>query len=108
MSAPLATLDAALTENARLMETLLQQQQYDEALRCMDERLALIERLVQLVRKDPAQQQAAATLADALFIQEESLKALAASHHHAIFEQLSRVGRASRAGRAYRVNSKEF
>lgn len=108
MSVTLATLDAALTENARLMETLLQQQQYDEALQCMDDRLALIARLVQLVREDPAQQQAAATLADALSIQEESLKALAASHHHAIFEQLARVGRANRAGQAYLVNSKEF
>lgn len=95
-------------KNACLMESLLQQQQYDEALQCMDDRLVLIDGLMQLVREDPAQQHAAAALAGALSIQEESMKTLASSHHHAIFEQLARVGRGNRAGQAYRVNSKEF
>ncbi len=108
MSGTLAALDAALAKNARLIEELLQRQQYDEALQCMDERLVLIDSLVKLANKDPAQQSAAVALAAALSIQEENLKALAASHHHAIFERLSRVGRANRAGQAYRVNSKEF
>lgn len=108
MSVTLVSLEEALTENACLMESLLQQQQYDEALRCMDDRLTLVDSLVQLVRADPAQQQAAAVLASAMSIQEESMKTLAASHHHAIFEQLARVGRGNRAGQAYRVNSKEF
>ncbi|MCH7372389.1 hypothetical protein [Aeromonas sp. MR16] len=108
MSVTLVSLAEALTENACLMESLLQQQQYDEALLCMDDRLALIDSLVQLVREDPAQQQAAAALAGALSIQEKSMKTLAASHHHTIFEQLARVGRGTRAGQAYRVNSKEF
>lgn len=108
MSATLAELDDALRENTRLMDALLQQQQYDEALSCMDERLALIGRLVQLAEEEPEQQQAVAALAGELSIQEEGTKALAASHHHAIFEQLTQVGRASRAGQAYRANSKEF
>lgn len=108
MRATLTELDDALRENTRLMDALLQQQQYDEALLCMDERLALIGRLVQFVQDDPEQQQAVAVLAGELSIQEESTKALAASHHHAIFEQLTHVGKASRAGQAYRANSKEF
>lgn len=108
MRATLTELDDALRENTRLMDALLQQQQYDEALFCMDERLALIGRLVQLAQDDPEQQEAVAVLAGELSLQEESTKALAASHHHAIFEQLTHVGKASRAGQAYRANSKEF
>ncbi len=108
MSGTLAALEAAMANNAHLIEELLQRQEYDEALQCMDERLALIDSLVQLASKDPAQQSAVAALAAALSIQEENLKALAASHHHAIFERLARVGRANRAGQAYRVNSKEY
>lgn len=108
MNTSLATLEEALSENARLIEMLLQQQQYDEALQCMDGRLGLIENLMQLVGRDPAQRPAAITLANRLLIQEESMRVLATSHHHAIFERLALVGRANKAGQAYRVNSKEF
>ncbi|MFM5161937.1 hypothetical protein ACEUBB_02505 [Aeromonas rivipollensis] len=108
MSVTLAALEEALTENARLMEGLLQQQQYDEALQCMDDRLALIDNLMQLVGREPAQRSAAVALAGRLSIQEENMQALAASHYHAIFERLALVGRANKAGQAYRVNSKEF
>ena len=101
-------LEEALDENARLMETLLRQQQYDDALQCMDDRLVLIEKLVVLASSDDAQQQAAAVMAVRLSVQEEAMKNLAATHHHAIFEQLTLFGRASKAGQAYRVNSKEF
>jgi hypothetical protein len=104
----LAFLDEALRDNLYLIEDLLQQHQYDEALLCMDDRLALIGRLVQLAQDEPEQQQAVAALAGELFIQEESTKALVASHHHAIFELLTQVGKANRAGQAYRANSKEF
>ena len=40
----------------------MQQQQYDEAVLCMDNRLALIEQLVQLAIECPMQQQAVAEL----------------------------------------------
>lgn len=108
MRATLTELDDALRENTRLMDALLQQQQYDEALLCMDERLALIGRLVQLAQDNPEQQQAVAALAGELSLQEESTKALAASHHQIVFKQLAQVGKANKAGQAYRVNSKEF
>ncbi|MCS3458603.1 hypothetical protein [Aeromonas sp. BIGb0445] len=108
MSITLSSLDEALTENAHLMETLLQQQQYDNALLCMDDRLVLVARLVQLAKDEPAQQQDIATLATVLTIQEASMSVLATSHHQTIFKQLTLVGRANKAGRAYRVNSKEF
>lgn len=101
-------LAEALDENARLMETLLRQQQYDDALQCMDDRLVLIDKLVTLASGDAAEQQAVAALAVRLSVQEEAMKNLAATHHHAIFEQLTLFGRASKAGQAYRVNSKEF
>ncbi len=108
MSSRLAVLEEALDENARLMETLLRQQQYDDALQCMDDRLVLIDKLVTLASGDAAEQQAVAALAVRLSVQEEAMKNLAATHHHAIFEQLTLFGRASKAGQAYRVNSKEF
>ncbi|WP_301482208.1 hypothetical protein [Aeromonas caviae] len=101
-------LEEALDENARLMETLLRQLQYDDALQCMDDRLVLIDKLVTLASGDAAEQQAVAALAVRLSVQEETMKNLAATHHHAIFEQLTLFGRASKAGQAYRVNSKEF
>lgn len=101
-------LEEALDENAYLMETLLRQQQYDDALQCMDDRLVLIDKLVTLASGDAAEQQAVAALAVRLSVQEEAMKNLAATHHHAIFEQLTLFGRASKAGQAYRVNSKEF
>ncbi len=108
MSSRLTVLEEALDENARLMETLLRQQQYDDALQCMDDRLVLIDKLVTLASGDAAEQQAVAALAVRLSVQEEAMKNLAATHHHAIFEQLTLFGRASKAGQAYRVNSKEF
>ncbi len=108
MSSRLAVLEEALDENARLMETLLRQQQYDDALQCMDDRLVLIDKLVTLASGEAAEQQAVAALAVRLSVQEEAMKNLAATHHHAIFEQLTLFGRASKAGQAYRVNSKEF
>ncbi|WP_226799018.1 hypothetical protein [Aeromonas simiae] len=108
MNTTLAALEEALNENACLVEALLQQQQYDEALQRMDDRLALIARLMQLAGQEPAQRSAAVALAGRLAIQEESMQALAASHHQAIFERLSQVDRANKAGQAYRVNSKEF
>ncbi|MFQ2103638.1 hypothetical protein ACK33R_04350 [Aeromonas rivipollensis] len=101
------SLRNALTENASLMETVLQQQRYDEALLRMDDRLALIARLAQLVKDDPTQQQAVATLAATLSIQEENMKALAANHHQAIFQLLAQLGRASKAEQAYQMYSKE-
>lgn len=108
MSAALATLEAALQDNVSLMEALLEQEQYDEALQCMDERLALIDSLVQLAKSDPAQRQPAATLAASIAIEGARQQALAASHHQVIFKQLAQVGKANKAGQAYRVNSKEF
>ena len=108
MSAVLAALDAALQDNVSLMGTLLEQQQYDEALQCMDERLALIDSLVRLAKAEPAQRQAVATLAAAHSIEDTRLQALAASHHQIVFKLLAQVGKANKAGQAYRVNSKEF
>lgn len=90
------------------MDALLRQQQYDEALLCMDERLALIDSLTQLAKAAPEQRQSVAPLAVALAIEDARLQALAASHHQVVYKQLAQVGKANRAGQVYRVNSKEF
>lgn len=74
MSSRLAVLEEALDENARLMETLLRQQQYDDALQCMDDRLVLIDKLVTLASGEAAEQQAVAALAVRLSVQEEAMK----------------------------------
>lgn len=108
MMTTLASLDEALMENARLMAELLQQQRYDEALLCMDDRLALIACLAQQAKDDPTKQPEIATLAARVATQEESIMALATQHHQAIFKQLTQVGKISKAEHAYRVNSKEY
>lgn len=108
MSSELAALEAALQDNVSLMDVLLEQQQYEKALQYMDERLALIDNMVQLVRGDPAQRHAVATLAAALAIEDMRQQALASSHHQVVFKQLAQVGKANKAGQAYRMNSKEF
>lgn len=108
MIVTLTSLDDALTENARLMAVLLQQQRYDEALQCMDDRLMLITRLVQQAKENPMQQQDIAALAAKAAVQEEHMQAMAASHHQSVFKQLAQIGTANKAGQAYRVNSKEF
>ncbi|WP_429119853.1 hypothetical protein [Aeromonas allosaccharophila] len=86
----------------------MQQQQYDEAVLCMDKRLALIEQLVQLAIECPMQQQAVAELAATLSLQEERLKVLTVSHHNIVFKKLVQVGKGNKAGQAYNLNSKEF
>jgi hypothetical protein len=104
----LAFLDEALRDNLYLIEGLLQQQQYDEAVLCMDQRLALIDQLVQLAKERPMQQQAVSELAATLSIQEERLKALTVSYHQIVFNKLVQVGKGNKAGQAYNLNSKEF
>lgn len=108
MSRELAALEAALQDNVSLMDALLEQQQYEEALQYMDERLALIDNMVQLARGDSAQRQSVATLAAALAIEDTRQQAMASSHHQVVFKQLAQVGKANKAGQAYRMNSKEF
>ena len=108
MSSELAALEAALQDNVCLMDALLEQQQYEEALQYMDERLALIDSMVQLARVDPAERQSVATLAAALAIEDTRQQALASCHHQVVFKQLAQVGKANKAGQAYRMNSKEF
>ncbi len=108
MSVTLTSLNEALQDNLHLIEDLLQQQQYDEAVLCMDKRLALIEQLVQLAIECPMQQQAVAELAATLSLQEERLKVLTVSHHNIVFKKLVQVGKGNKAGQAYNLNSKEF
>ena len=108
MRVTLTSLDEALQDNLYLIEDLLQQQQYDEAVLCMDQRLALIDQLAQLAKECPMQQQAVAKFAATLSIQEERLKALTISYHQIVFNKLVQVRKGNKAGQAYNLNSKEF
>jgi len=104
----LTSLNEALQDNLHLIEGLLQQQQYDEAVLCMDNRLALIDQLAQLAKECPLQQQAVAEFAATLSIQEEKLKALTIIYYNIVFKKLVQVGKGNKAGQAYNLNSKEF
>lgn len=108
MRATLTSLNEALQDNLHLIEGLLQQQQYDEAVLCMDNRLALIDELAQMAKECPMQQQAVAEFAAKLSIQEEKLQALTISYHNIVFKKLVQVGKGNKAGQAYNLNSKEF
>ena len=66
MSTALAALEAALGQ-CQPDGNAAGTKEYDEALQCMDERLALIDSLVQLARVEPMQRQPAATLAAARY-----------------------------------------
>ncbi|HDI1211668.1 TPA: hypothetical protein PKO72_000351 [Aeromonas hydrophila] len=90
------------------MEGLLQQQKYDEAIQCMDNRLALIDQLAQLAKECQLQRQVVAEFAAKLSIQEETLQALTISYHNIVFKKLVQVGKGNKAGQAYNLNSKEF
>ena len=104
---PVAFLTAALIANAQLLQALLQQQQYDEAQSCMDERLALIGRLTQLAQDNPAQQQDIIVLAQMQLTQEQEMIKHACAQHQAIFKQLTQLSKANKAGQAYRINIQE-
>jgi len=98
---------ASLTVNAQHLQALLQQQQYDAAQLCMDERLALIARLAELAKIDPTQQQDIVAWANMQSAQEQELIKYAYSQHQAIFKQLTLLSKVNKAGRAYRINIQE-
>ena len=103
----MASLTAALTVNTQLLQGVLQQQQYEEAQSYMDERLILIEKLRQLARIDPAQQQDIAIWIDVQLVQEQEMIRYAYSQHQAVFQQLTQISRANKAEQAYRMNIQE-
>lgn len=103
----LASLTAALIANTQLLQALLQQQQYDKAQSCMDERLALIGRLTQLTQDNPAQQQDIIALAQMQLTQEQEMIKYACAQHQAIFKQLTQFRKANKVGQAYRINIQE-
>lgn len=108
MKEELESLRDELTENSILIELLLQQQQYDDALLHMDRRLIFIERLVRIVKSDPTLKLDGEIISTTLLTQEKSMIELAARHHKDIFMRLADFGRASKVEQAYRLHSKEL
>ncbi|WP_429174457.1 hypothetical protein [Aeromonas salmonicida] len=104
----LLSLQQDLEDSYRSITSLLQNENYDEALVSMDHRLGLIECLLKLVEGDPTQLPDAKKLSAGLYEQEENLRTLASQHHQIIFRKLFNIGRGDRVKLAYRLNSKEY
>ena len=96
--------DDALSDNIATLQRLLASHQYEEALACMDERLALIRALTDFSRQQKLASAEMATLVRDQLAQEERLKSLAETFKNEIAMQLVTLGRANKAKSTYRGN----
>lgn len=94
----------ALTDNIATLQRLLTSHQYEEALACMDERLAIITVLTELSRQQKLASTEMATLVRDQLAQEERLRSLAETFKNEIAMQLVTLGRANKAKSTYRGN----
>lgn len=81
----------ALTDNIATLQRLLANHQYEEALACMDERLALIRALTDFSRQQKMASAEMATLARDQLAKEERLRSLAETFKNEIAIQLGKV-----------------
>lgn len=100
----LSAYDDALSDNIATLQRLLASHQYEEALACMDERLALIRALTDFSRQQKLASAEMATLVRDQLAQEERLKSLAETFKNEIAMQLVTLGRANKAKSTYRGN----
>ena len=96
--------DDALSDNIATLQRLLASQQYEEALACMDERLALIRALTDFSRQQKMASAEMATLVRNQLAQEERLRSLAETFKNEIAMQLVTLGRANKAKSTYHGN----
>ena len=94
----------ALTDNIATLQRLLANHQYEEALACMDERLALIRALTDFSRQRKMASAEMATLVRNQLAQEERLRSLAETFKNEIAMQLVTLGRANKAKSTYHGN----
>lgn len=100
----LSTYGDALTNNVATLKRLLASHQYEEALTCMDERLAIIAVLTELSRQKKMASTDMATLVRDQLAKEERLRSLAETFKNEIAMQLVTLGRVNKAKSTYDGN----
>lgn len=96
--------DDALTDNIATLQRLLASHQYEEALSCMDERMALITALTDFSRRKAIQSTEIATLVRCQLAKEQELRSQVDAFKNEIATQLVTLNRANKAKSSYRVN----
>ena len=96
--------DDALTNNIATLQRLLMSHQYEEALACMDERLAIIAALTEFSRQKKMVSTEMATLVRDQLAKEDRLRSLAETFKNEIAMQLVTLGRANKAKSTYHGN----
>ena len=94
----------ALTDNIATLQRLLANHQYEEALACMDERLAIITALTDFSRQQKLASAEMATLVRDQLAKEERLRSLAETFKNEIAIQLVTLGRANKVKSTYHGN----
>ncbi|WP_421290940.1 hypothetical protein [Aeromonas taiwanensis] len=94
----------ALTNNIATLQRLLANHQYEEALTCMDERLAIIAALTELSRQKKMATAEMATLVRCQLAKEQELRSQIDAFKKEIATQLVTLSRANKAESSYRVN----
>ena len=94
----------ALTDNIATLQRLLANHQYEEALACMDERLAIITTLTDFSRQRKMASAEMATLVRNQLAKEERLRSLAETFKNEIAMQLVTLGRANKVKSTYHGN----
>lgn len=94
----------ALTNNIATLQRLLAGHQYEEALTCMDERLAIIAALTALSQQKKLASAEMATLVRCQLAKEQELRSQIDAFKKEIATQLVTLSRANKAESSYRVN----
>ena len=96
--------DDALSDNIATLQRLLASHQYEEALACMDERLALIRTLTDFSRQQTIASTEMAALVRRQLTKEQELRSQVDAFKKEIATQLVTLSRANKAKSSYRVN----
>ncbi|MGY4106549.1 hypothetical protein [Aeromonas encheleia] len=96
--------DDALSDNIATLQRLLASHQYEEALACMDERLAIITALTDFSRQQTIESTEMATLVRCQLAKEQILRSQVDAFKKEISTQLVTLSRANKAKSSYRVN----
>ena len=96
--------DDALSDNIATLQRLLASHQYEEALACMDERLAIITTLTDFSRQRKMASAEMATLVRCQLAKEQELRSQVDAFKKEIATQLVTLSRANKAKSSYRVN----
>ena len=94
----------ALTNNIATLQRLLASHQYEEALACMDERLAIIAALTELSRQKKMATADIATLIRDQLAKEQELRSQVDMFKNEIAMQIVALGRANKAKSTYDGN----